>query len=252
MSNIKGSHDNLLFVHYQLFLLEEFRTSTVKRAKSSPPDVINTLINYFRKIDQVAMEFDQYLWLIAKNAVELIKLGNSAAGKSRRTSYLPFTLVFRMVKVIEMEEDADKEISANESESLSKRASFHPKDHTFSHLIKPRGIKNYRTKFFDVSRDVIEKQFRSIQDTREDDLSGILSGFDDLVQDLIQVADELVPCFPARYNIFQFYVLEYHRNVYSIIKQIIKSVTDAGAILLLLKWVRDYYHGIDMIPLSYV
>lgn len=43
--------------------------------------MINTLVNYFRKIDLVAMEFDSYLWnIIAKNTIELVKLDNCAAG----------------------------------------------------------------------------------------------------------------------------------------------------------------------------
>lgn len=80
MANIKGDHDNILFIHYQIFLLEEFRASTVKKAKSSPPDVINVLVNYFRKIDQVSDDFDQYLWLVAKNTIELVKLEKFPAG----------------------------------------------------------------------------------------------------------------------------------------------------------------------------
>jgi exocyst complex component 3 len=101
------------------------------------------------------------------------------------------------------------------------------------------------TKFFEVIRTSIARQFRNIQETNADDLPSILGGFDALIQELIEVSDDLVTLFPARYNIFQYFVLEYHRNIYSHVNHVITSVTDAGAILLLLKWARDYYHGLS-------
>jgi exocyst complex component 3 len=101
------------------------------------------------------------------------------------------------------------------------------------------------TKFFDVIRASIARQFKNVQERNEDDLPSILGGFDVLVQELIEVSDDLVSCFPVRFNIFQFFVLEYHRNIYSHVNHVITSVTDAGAILLLLKWARDYSHGLS-------
>jgi hypothetical protein len=51
-----------------------------------------------------------------------------------------------LVKIIELEEEADKAAEQIEAETLSssKRGTFHAKDTAFSQLSKPRGLKNYR------------------------------------------------------------------------------------------------------------
>jgi len=239
LANIKGPQNNILFVHYQLFLLEDFRNNTVIKAKTSPPDVMNTLINYFKKIDAVSSEFEQYLWHVARNTLELIKVGNCPA-------------VVRMVKIIELEEKADEEsalvetvvdkLPASSTTSHSnKPSSILATTADLNYLIKPRGIKNYRIKFFDVIRESISKHFQKLYDGNKADQTTMLQGVDIVVDDLILVSDELVPCFPPRYNIFQYFVLEYHRNIYEMVNKILSTSMDGGAILKLLKWVRDYY-----------
>jgi hypothetical protein len=64
-------------------------------------------------------------------------------------SFLCSNQVIRMVKIIELEEDADsaaEEIVA-ETLSSSKRGTFHSKDTAFAQLSKPRGLRNYSINF---------------------------------------------------------------------------------------------------------
>ncbi|KAJ3212200.1 SNARE-binding exocyst subunit S6, partial [Clydaea vesicula] len=226
--NILGSHDNILFVHHQLFALEDFRNRTLRKAKSSPADVLNTLHNYFKKIDVLILEFEDYLWSVARNTLELVKNKNRPA-------------VVRMVKIIELEEKADEEAALMEN-SLFSEISENPAE---ADLIKPRTIKSYRIKFFDVLREGIVSHFKKLYEGNKSNLQSFLDGVDVVVDDLILVFDELAPCFPSRYNIFQFFVLEYHRIVYEMINKFISGSMEGGAILKLLKWVRDYYQNMS-------
>ncbi|KAI8813830.1 exocyst complex component Sec6-domain-containing protein [Cladochytrium replicatum] len=203
----QGSADNLLLIHYQLFQLESFRHETLQKARGFSTDVMNTLNTYFR-VDELASPFEAFLWQLAKN-------GNPST-------------VLRLVKIIEMEERADEIAALLEvGDSCS------------------RPIKSYRIKFFDVIREGISEQMANIYNDFKGDVPKLMWGMDKAVDDLVVIHDELVPVFAKRYNIFQFFVLQCHRNVYEVVNRMIHGPMDAGAILRFLKWARDYYSNMS-------
>ena len=70
--NILGPAENLLFIHYQLFRLQEFRDITMYQANiSSQDDVVLTLKQYFKRLDEVSKDFENYLWILSKNIMNL-------------------------------------------------------------------------------------------------------------------------------------------------------------------------------------
>ncbi|KAJ3190257.1 SNARE-binding exocyst subunit S6 [Gaertneriomyces sp. JEL0708] len=223
--DLLGPAHNLLLVHYKLQQLEMFRNSTLAKARRSPTDVQNTLYNYFNKVDQFESEFENYLFAIARNTVELVKNGHASA-------------VVRMIKVIETEEKADELASLQEVGTESA-------DPDSPDAVRPRSIKSYRIKFFDTLRGVIVEEIQGVYSKHKDNLSGLLSHFDAVIDDLIIVHDELIPKFPKRYNIFHFYVLEYHRAIYDTLVKVTATPMDAGSILTLLAWVREYYESMS-------
>ncbi|KAI8801633.1 exocyst complex component Sec6-domain-containing protein [Cladochytrium replicatum] len=212
----QGSADNLLLIHYQLFQLENFRHETLQKARGFSTDVMNTLNTYFQRVDEIASRFETFLWQLAKNVIPLVKKGN------------PSTVV-RLVKIIEMEERADEMAALQEVGDDS----------------RSRPIKSYRIKFFDVIREGISDQMANMYNEFKGDLPKLMWGMDKAVDDLVLIHDEVVPLFAKRYNIFQFFVLECHRNVYEVVNRTIHGPMDAGAILQLLKWVRDYYSNMS-------
>ncbi|KND01143.1 SNARE-binding exocyst subunit SEC6 [Spizellomyces punctatus DAOM BR117] len=225
-----GPAPNLLLIHYKLQQLETFRNSTLARARRSPADVLNTLHEYFHKVDQLEHEFEEYLFRLARRTVDLIKGGYAST-------------VVRMVKIIETEERADEIASVQEVVSPS---SINSDDHVSDvDPSQPRPVKSYRIKFFDALRDGIVEEITTMYSKNKDDLSSLLADFDSVVDNLILVHDEVVPRFPERYNIFHFYVLEYHRAIYDTVNKITSSAIDAGDILMLLRWVRDYYSSMS-------
>lgn len=111
--------------------------------------------------------------------------------------------------------------------------------------MKERKIKAYRIKYFDVLRESIVEDFNELYRINKNDLMEFLNGVDIVINDLVLVYDELVPRFPKRYNIFQFFVLEYHRITYDILNRIVKGPMEGGNILSLLKWTRGYYDNMS-------
>lgn len=129
----------------------------------------------------------------------------------------------RLLKIIEYEEKADEiALSSENGEALRK-------------------VKGFRIKYFDVLRETILSDVNRLYADNHGDLLQVLKAFDSIVEVLIVVHDDLTPLFPARYNIFHFYVLEYHRAIYNMVTKMTDGDLDPPTILALTKWVRYYY-----------
>ena len=223
-ANVIGPNDNLLLVHYQLQLLEKFRNNTMVQARGASVDILSTLSNSFKKVDALEQSFDQYIWDLASKALDLLKTGNGST-------------IVRLVKIIEMEEKLDESAAVMDVELVE--------DNTKSvelEFTRGRKIKAYRIKFFDVLRNSIVVSIKKIAGQFSDDVESLLKATDAVIDDLVIINDDLVPLVPSSYNIFRFFVLESHRAIYEMLENIItEGAIGPGSILLLLKWVRDYY-----------
>ncbi|KAJ3356197.1 SNARE-binding exocyst subunit S6 [Kappamyces sp. JEL0680] len=112
-------------------------------------------------------------------------------------------------------------------------------------ILRGRSVKGYRIKFFDYIRDQINSEIKRMYLDKEKELSSVLGAFDEIVDTLTFVHDELTPLFPRRYNIFHFYVLEYHRSIYNTVNLMTEGDMEPASILTLIKWVRDYYSSMS-------
>ncbi|KAF9987034.1 SNARE-binding exocyst subunit S6 [Modicella reniformis] len=231
MKNILGPAPNLLTVHYQLYKLEQLRNTTLHMAKDESLDVKVTLKQYFGRLDQVIEEFEEYLWELTRNIVDLIK--------SKQGS-----VIVRLIKIIEGEESADAKAvtQTTKSEQRTSRHGLGGKK-----TDKPsRTIKSLRSKFFDVLHDEVSRKFSALLEKVDKEPLECLEAIDFVFPDLALVYDDLVPRSPSNYKIFPFFVLEYHRHVYELANKIVNSPDlDGGRILHLLRWVRDYYGNMN-------
>ncbi|KAJ3390907.1 SNARE-binding exocyst subunit S6 [Entophlyctis sp. JEL0112] len=200
------SLSHLLFIHYHIQNLETLRNTTLAKSKKSPPDILDTLHKYFRQVDELIFQFETYLWEICKNTITLVKNGNTAA-------------ILRVIKIIETEEKADELASIAEASAPAEL------------------LEAARTMY----RDAINTHVNQIYELQKIDFSELPVAIENVIDDLKSVRDELSPRFPKKLNIFQFFVLEYHRSIYDMVNNIISAHLEPGAILMLLKLVRDYY-----------
>jgi hypothetical protein len=215
-----GPAVHMLFVHSEIQKLCTFRNNILNAAKGSSPDVLNTLNLTFKKLEQLEIKFETFFWDLAKNTMELVKGGFGST-------------VVRLVKIIEVEEKTDEQIQRRltAEEFIGEKM-----DH-----LRGRQIKNYRVKYFDCLRENITGAITKISIDEKKELEYVLAAFEPIIDDLKLVKNEFVPLYPKRYNIFHFYVLEYHRSIYDMIDQLTSSTLESSAILFLTKWVKDYY-----------
>ncbi|KAI8832478.1 exocyst complex component Sec6-domain-containing protein [Chytriomyces cf. hyalinus JEL632] len=215
-SNPTGPADNLLFLHYQIQNLEILRNSTLSKSKKSPPEVIEILNQYFKQVDSVIVAFEAYIWDVGRSTIALARTGHFAA-------------ILRLIKIVETEEKADELAAMAEATAPAEQ------------LEAARPIKSYRIKYFDVLRESINGTVQEMYKIQKHDFAELPSRIESMIEDLILVNDELASRFPKKYNIFQFFVLEYHRSIYEMVNNIIAGKMEAGSILILLTLVRDYY-----------
>lgn len=242
-ADIFEPQSDLLQVHYNLFKLEEFRDQTMHQARESPQDVLNTLRTYFRRVDVLSDDFAQHLWHLARNMLVLVEEGCGP------------TIVI-MVKIIECEERADeKALAARQAQANHHDLQLRNNNNNNEELPSqqqqkwrlaegnPRTIKSYRVGFFEqVHESIVERFDQELAPYREvDDWVGALDTTDFIFNDLELVFDQIVPKFPKKYKIFPHFVLEYHRHTYEMLNQMVNQELDAGSILRLLRFVRDYY-----------
>ncbi|KAG0371145.1 exocyst complex component Sec6-domain-containing protein [Gamsiella multidivaricata] len=229
--NILGPAPNLLMVHYQLYKLEQLRDKTLYMARDEPLDVKVTLKEYFGRLDQVIQEFEEYLWELTRNMIDLIK--------SKQGS-----VIVRLIKIIESEESADAKAVTltTKSEHRGSRQGLGGKKTDKA----PRTVKSLRSKFLDILHDEVSRKFNILLERVDSEPLECLEATDFVFPDLALVYDDLVPRSPSNYKIFPFLVIEYHRHVYELVNKIVNSPDlDGGRILHLLRWVREYYASMN-------
>ncbi|KAI8070483.1 exocyst complex component Sec6-domain-containing protein [Gongronella butleri] len=222
---------DLLYVHYHLFKLEEFRDETMHQARDSPHDVQITLKTYFRKVDVLSDDFTKHLWQLTRHMLALVEEGCGP------------TIVI-LVKILECEEHADDKALAVRQAQASHQDLQRDNDKKWRLAEgNPRTIKSYRVQFFEQLHQAIVERFHEqlAPYQQADDWVGILDATDFIFADLELVYDQIVPRFPKKYKIFPYYVLEYHRHTYEMLNRMVDQELDAGSILRLLRFVRDYY-----------
>ncbi|KAI8975188.1 exocyst complex component Sec6-domain-containing protein [Mycotypha africana] len=235
------AHEMLLHVHYHLFKLEEFRDKTMHQARDSPHDVMITLKTYFRRVDVLSDDFTQHLWQLARNIIPLVE--NNCG-----------STIVKLVKIIECEEAADaKALAARQAQSNHHQDLLlsQQKDTVSNSNLKkwrlaegnPRTIKSYRVEFFEQLHESLRERFEQVfQPFKEkEDWQGVLDATEFIYDELEIVYDHVVPRFPKKYKIYPYFVLEYHRHTYDLLNQIVQQDLDAGTILRLLRFLRDYY-----------
>ncbi|CAG8552121.1 9493_t:CDS:2 [Paraglomus brasilianum] len=220
-----GPAKNLLLVHYQLFHMSEFKDSTMFQARNASQDVIITLQKYFQPLDDLVEVFENYLWTLTRNLIDLARLGRG-------------TVIVRLVKIIEAEEQADERATTAEQA----RQSHQELATKFKSIqTSPRVIRSYRSKFLNKLHVSISDMFNSFFDGFKEDPPQLLDNTEFIYDDLKLVNVELMRKFPKKYNIFAVFVLEYHRHIYNMLDKLSKSDLDAVTMLRMIKFVRKYH-----------
>ncbi|KDR80552.1 hypothetical protein GALMADRAFT_240857 [Galerina marginata CBS 339.88] len=222
---IIGPAPNLLVIHFQLNQLERFRNQTMHQAKKASPGSQATLTRWFERLNKVIAEFDEHILELAKNVLGLVRAGHS-------------DVVVKMVKIAEVEGKEDEKTVV--MRFVKKAAKLDAALKFKSLQAEARVLKHYRSKIIKAITQSIHDKIEDAYKRSEDNPIAFLNSLTWLYQDILRIESDVVPCFPADYEIFSLYLREYHKALNSVVKKIAASKKDASILLALYDWLKEY------------
>jgi len=214
---------NLLTIHCELTRLNEFRDQAMYQGRNSE-DVKRTLKRYFERLEKVNTDWDTSFWDLAKAILDIIRCNNP-------------TLIVKLAKIIELEERLDeKSIAVQEAKSHYQELASKFRSIRGS----PRTLRLYFAKFEETIDGSVQEMFEKHVEQYGDDFLAMLENLDWVYDDLRLVQQEIMPCMPPKWNVFEVYVKHMHKRVYDTVKNIVASGPDAATIIKILEWIKTY------------
>ena len=103
-----------------------------------------------------------------------------------------------------------------------------------------RVIKHYRSKITKTISETIQSAFDDSYDRYQRDTGAFLDNLGWIYQDLIRIESDVAPCFPPSYDMYAFYIKEYHRNLNATLQRLLESEPEASSLLHLHAWLKEY------------
>lgn len=274
-----GPANNILYCHCKLAQLSQFKASTLKKAAALSQEMLTNLQTFFRRFDALMDDFENYLWQLVAKLLDIVRKGHLTTV----VHILKIVEVEEKLDeiLVEQQQQEQKKLDAErqqqellnkiiESAESAQGKKSKKKDRNRSASTAAKGqsgllaqdssyyfgggglaigtgfgrvVKSYRSTMFDILHEAIANQFALRWQPLEHDLMGTLAVSSFVIDDLTLVFDEMVACFPKKYNIFSFYVAEYHLHVYTMVAKYTSSAQslEASEILALMRWVRNYH-----------
>lgn len=215
---------NLLPIHFQLQQLEAFRNETMHQAQRGNNDDRLILQQWFEPLDRVGHEFEQWLWDIAGNVIEIARQGYGGT-------------VVRLLKIVQFESTMDEKAVALR---LVRKAGTPDTANKFRAIqATARVLKNYRHKMLEAMSNSIKGKFEYFLEQNGDDRMGFIESLDFIYKDIIRIKD-LEPLFPADYEIVQWLIKRYHSSLNTVLRQVVDSAPEAQALLHIHAWTKEY------------
>ncbi|SGZ20572.1 BQ5605_C021g09288 [Microbotryum silenes-dioicae] len=222
-----GPAPNLLPIHYHLTELETFRNETLTQAKRSrcQPETMRTLEAYFERLSETIEAFEAHYFRIARELLELSRRGHAS-------------VAVKVAKIAEVEGARDQKAIA--IRMVKKAGTLDVASRFKSLQADARIIKHYRAKVMDAIKDACRTEIERSYARHNDNGMAWLDDLDWIYDSLLTVEKDLAPGFPPDWKIFSVYVKGYHKALYDFLQTYVKAGPDAGSLLRLSQFVKEY------------
>ncbi|EPS39665.1 hypothetical protein H072_6545 [Dactylellina haptotyla CBS 200.50] len=220
-----GQMPNLLPVHYKLDNLRNFRDDAMFQATRANDDTSNTLSNYFGVMDDSVAEFENRLDLFFASMLDIVRGRN-------------VSLVIRVAKIIEAEENADSKIKALQ-DATSQHSDLVSRFKSIN--VGARQQKEYKKRYIEVIKQSVAERFTEAEELFAEDSSTLLESFEWYFDDLFVAKDMLTRLVPAKWKIFETYLNIYHTQMHEFIVKIVQNGDlDGQGLLQIILWKTQY------------
>ncbi|KAL4066029.1 exocyst complex component Sec6-domain-containing protein [Scleroderma citrinum] len=220
-----GPAPNLLSMHFQINRLEGFRNQTMHQAKKASAASRQKLVRIFERLSKLIEDFEFYILELARNILPIVRAGYPE-------------VVVKLIKIVELEGREDEKAIA--IRLVKKAAKMDAASKFKSMQANARILKHYRSKAMRTISDSISSSFEDAYERHERDLNAFLDNLGWIYQDLIRIESDVVPCFPPSYDIYAFYIKEYHKNLDATLQRLVASDPEASTLLHLHAWLKEY------------
>ncbi|KAF9219808.1 exocyst complex component Sec6 [Gyrodon lividus] len=216
---------NLLQIHFQINRLEAFRNQTMHQAKKASATSRQKLTRIFERLSRLIEDFETYIMELARNILPLVRAGYPG-------------VVVKLIKIAELEAREDEKAIA--IRLVKKAAKMDAASKFKSMQANARIIKHYRSKITKTISDSIKSAFDGAYERHERDPGAFLDNLGWIYQDLIRVESDVVPCFPPSYEMYAFYIKEYHKNLNATLGRLVAAEPESSILLHLHAWLKEY------------
>ncbi|EGG21463.1 exocyst complex subunit 3 [Cavenderia fasciculata] len=221
---------NILIVHKKLRELERLHKKALKQFESND-DELEAIKEMFSTVPELGYRFENKLWDLVSNSVHMAKKDGNRP------------VIVKVAQIVEREKIHEQK--AKERSKLSSSESMED-----DHLTGA-----YGDRFIEVLGQSIASRFEPMFLTCQTDLVQTLREVNKMVDELDVVMDVVGECYPPSYDLFNYYVKEYHSKFYSLFgsfSNLVESGVSGDAylarqsipsahILMLVEWVIKEY-----------
>ncbi|KAF3914250.1 hypothetical protein AA313_de0205991 [Arthrobotrys entomopaga] len=230
-----GPMPNLLHVHYKLGTLRDFRDDAMYQATRATDDTSNTLANYFAVMDDAIGEFENRLDLFFSSMLDIVRGRN-------------VSLIVRVAKIIEAEENADSKIKALQ-DATSQHSDLVSRFKSIN--VGARQQKEYKKRYVEVIKQSIAERIAEAEELFAEDSGTLLESFEWYFDDLFIAKDMLTRLVPQKWKIFETYLNIYHTQMHEFIAKIATSGDlDGQGLLQIILWKGQYDSGLKQLKVD--
>lgn len=236
----QGDNQNLIKIHSEISQLETFKNYAFYQANELDTVTRKTLENHFIKLNDLIFEFESHFEDLSRHLLDIARYGDP-------------TLIERMIQIIEIENNEDEKVKALK---LVIKANDDVLNHDrFKQMqANSRSIKNMKLKMLNNIKSSIEELFSIAFNQFENDFNSFLQNLDWIFEDFEDINLKLNPLFPSDYNIYQFYITNYHNYLNDCLKKILSNEPESAILLKLHSFIKTYTKQIENlnIPLDWI
>eukprot|EP00743_Colponemidia_sp_Colp-15_P008297 GILK01009008.1.p1 GENE.GILK01009008.1~~GILK01009008.1.p1 ORF type:complete len:786 (-),score=190.69 GILK01009008.1:548-2905(-) len=264
--------------------LEKLRESVLRESRDVSSSVLNVMGKHFECVITLSEDFRRHLWDILAHAIQfaksepetlvrvlkILEMEDRAAQRVRERTTRAAVKKERVTRTRVVRKKKEKPKSDKKKKNKKKKkgkyesSSGSSEEEIIEEDVDPEDeeedddallLPDKMSEACDVIRRTINAQFETRLDgkaTNGEDLPHILAHLSQMLEDLTVIQEDVIQCFPPRYNIFELYKEEYQQGITQALLPFLSPFMPLkpGDLLLLAAWTEEYHYHLTRLGID--